>query len=35
MAAERISERVLANADFVDQQLPAIDEWVGQRLVAP
>jgi len=33
--AERISERLMANAEFVDQQLPAIDAWIGHRTVLP
>ena len=31
MMAERAYERILANADFVAQQLPAIDDWIKQR----
>jgi hypothetical protein len=31
MVAERTRERILADAEFVAQQMPAIDEWVRRR----
>jgi aminopeptidase N len=31
MVAERVRERIVADAEFVQQQLPAIDEWVRRR----
>jgi aminopeptidase N len=34
MVAERAYEQILANADFVAQQLPAIDDWIKQRAAA-
>jgi len=33
--AERTRERILADAEFVARQLPALDEWVGQHKVTP
>jgi aminopeptidase N len=33
--AERIAERLTANADFVDRQLPAIDDWIAGRQAGP
>ena len=33
--AERTRERILADAEFVARQVPAIDEWVRQHKVAP
>ena len=33
--AERTRERILANAEFVTRQIPAIDEWVRQHKVTP
>ena len=33
--AGRIAERLMANADFADRQLPAIDEWIAGRVMAP
>jgi hypothetical protein len=31
MVAERTRERILADAEFVLEQMPAIDEWVRRR----
>ena len=33
--AERTRERILADAEFVTRQIPAIDEWVRQHKVTP
>jgi len=33
--AERVRERILADAEFVAQQIPAIDEWARRRSVTP
>ncbi len=33
--AERTRERILADAEFVVQQIPAVDEWVRRRGVTP
>jgi aminopeptidase N len=33
--AERMREQILANADFVAQQMPAIDEWVRRHPLTP
>jgi aminopeptidase N len=33
--AERTRERILADAEFVAQQIPSIDEWVRQHKLAP
>jgi hypothetical protein len=33
--AERTRERILADAEFVARQIPAIDEWVRQHKVTP
>jgi aminopeptidase N len=33
--AERTREQILANADFVAQQMPAIDEWVRRHPLTP
>jgi hypothetical protein len=33
--AERTRQRILANAEFVARQIPAIDEWVRQHRVTP
>jgi hypothetical protein len=33
--AERTRERILADAEFVTRQLPALDEWVHQHAVTP
>jgi aminopeptidase N len=35
MVAERTRERILADAEFVARQIPAIDEWVRRRGVTP
>jgi aminopeptidase N len=35
MVAERTRERILADAELVAQQMPAIDEWVRRRGVTP
>jgi aminopeptidase N len=35
MVAERTRERILADAEFASQQIPAIDEWVRRRGVTP
>jgi aminopeptidase N len=35
MLAERIREQIIADADFVVKQIPAIDEWVRHRAAAP
>ena len=34
MVAARSQERIMADADFSAQQLPAIEEWIRRR-VAP
>jgi hypothetical protein len=31
MVAERTRERILADAEFISEQMPAIDEWVRRR----
>jgi len=33
--AERTRERILADAEFVAHQIPAIDEWVRRHAVTP
>jgi len=33
--AERVRERILADAEFVAEQIPAIDEWVRRRSITP
>ena len=33
--SERAQERILADADFAERQLPAIDEWIRQRNSRP
>jgi len=33
--SERIAERSPPNADFVDRQLPAIDDWIAGRQAGP
>jgi aminopeptidase N len=33
--AERMRERILADAEFVARQIPAVDEWVRQHKVTP
>ena len=35
MTAERVREQILADADFVAKQMPAIDAWVGRRTPTP
>ena len=35
MTAERVRDQILADADFVQKQLPAIDAWVRHRTPAP
>ena len=35
MVAERTRERILADAELIAQQMPAIDEWVRQHKVTP
>jgi aminopeptidase N len=35
MQAERIRERIIADADFVAAQMPAIDDWVRRRAAVP